>query len=178
MSFVPIIRHADQILDRVWLGDFESSRNEDFLRGYHIKTVFNCTKELPFHDSVINRYRVPVHDNLEDIEIENLGKWSMEIIYKLVQEYNSGNTILIHCMAGRQRSAAVTAMLLIYINRSSTDESIKKIRSIRPVAFFPSANFYKAIRQFEDYYYQLIYPKIRNQFVNVIKNKEESEQKQ
>lgn len=144
---------ADLILPRLWLGNKHAAADPDFLRENNITTVFNCTKTLPFHDSVIRKYRVPVDDNLEPIEIANLELWSTETVYKVIAEYNrgesSGESILIHCHAGMQRSAAVMAMVLIAITNKPADEVMAYIRSRRPIAFFPAANFDKSIRGFE-----------------------------
>jgi protein-tyrosine phosphatase len=132
--------------------------DETFIRGYHIDVVFNCTKNLDFHSDVKIKYRVPVDDNLEEEEIANMEKWSMEIVYLLAKEYMAGNRILVHCMAGRQRSAAVVAMFLIFINRCVADTAMNKIKTARPIAFFPKANFHRAITGFEKSFFQNINP--------------------
>jgi len=111
--------------------------------------VFNCTKDVPFSPAITRQYRVPVHDNLDPVEIKNLERMAPEIVYKLVSEYRGGRRILIHCMAGMQRSAAVVAMLLIAYTGKSADEVMNYIRMKRSVAFQPSANFEPAIRGFE-----------------------------
>ena len=140
---------ADLILPRLWLGNKGAAANPDFLSKHNITVVFNCTKTLPFHDSVISKYRVPVDDNLEPIEIANMERWAPETIYKVVAEYNRGSSILIHCHAGMQRSAAVMAMTLIALTEKSADEVMAYIRSKRSIAFFPEANFDTSIRGFE-----------------------------
>jgi protein-tyrosine phosphatase len=139
---------ADLIVPRLWLGNKNASIDSDFLRENNITVVFNCTKTLPFHDSV-RKYRVPVDDNLEPSEIANMEKWAPEIVYKVLREYHAGHSILIHCHAGMQRSAAVMAMVLIALTQKSADEVMAHIRSKRPVAFFHGANFESSIRGFE-----------------------------
>ena len=142
--------HANEIVERLWLGDLHASQDETFLRGQHIDVVFNCTKDLPFVQGVVpHMYRIPVDDNLQPDEIRNLGGWAWEICLKVNRERTQGNRILVHCFAGMQRSAAVVAMVLIANYRCSADEAIAFIKSRRPVAFFGNANFYPAIKQFE-----------------------------
>jgi dual specificity MAP kinase phosphatase len=121
----------------------------EFLRANNITVVFNCTKDLPFHNYVVKRYRVTVDDNLEAVEITNMHSWSPEIIAKLLREYKAGHTILVHCFAGMQRSACVVAMTLIALTKRTADEAMAFIREIRPIAFFPAANFERSIRGFE-----------------------------
>jgi protein tyrosine phosphatase len=141
--------NANLIIPRLWLGNKGASMDSEFLKKNNITVVFNCTKDLPFHSSIIKRYRVPVDDNLEPVEINNMRVWAPEIVYKVLREYRAGHTILVHCFAGMQRSAAVVAMTLIVLTKKSPDEIMAKIREIRPIAFFPAANFEKSIRNFD-----------------------------
>ena len=146
--------NAHRIAPRLWLGNKISALDEDFLRNEDITTVFNCTKEFPFSPMIGRKYRVPVDDDLQPVEINNLERWSPEIVYKVISEYKQGNTILIHCHAGMQRSAAVMAMTLIAMTNKTPDEVMDHIRSIRPIAFQPSANFEKSIRGFDRHFRQ------------------------
>ena len=123
--------------------------DSEFLTKNKITVVFNCTKDLPFHPSVKHQYRVPVDDNLQEPEIRNMYLWAPEIVLKLLREYRAGNSILVHCFAGMQRSAAVIALALLYSSDKTTDDVIGYIRNKRAVAFFPQANFLPAIQGFE-----------------------------
>jgi dual specificity MAP kinase phosphatase len=145
--------HANLVLPRLWLGDKKSSTDPDFLKTAGITTVFNATKDLPFSPLVQRKYRVPVDDNLQPAEIKNMAEWSPEIVYKVVNEYNQGSVILIHCYAGMQRSAAIMAMTLIALSGHPASQVMPYIRSRREVAFFPSANFLQSILGFEKYYF-------------------------
>ena len=146
--------NAHRIAPRLWLGNKISALDEDFLRDENITTVFNCTKEFPFSPMIGRKYRVPVDDDLQPVEINNMERWAPEIVYKVISEYNKGNTILIHCHAGMQRSAAVMAMTLIAMTNKTPDEVMDNIRSKRPIAFQPSANFEKSIRGFDRHFRQ------------------------
>lgn len=146
---LPPFNNADLILPNLWLGNIRAAQDADFLRQQEIDTVFNCTKDIPFHYSVHRRYRVPVEDNLEAEEIRNLELWSFEVVYKLLLEYKRGKPILVHCAAGMQRSAAVVAMFLIANRGMKHEDAIEYIRQRRPIAFYPHANFLKSIQGFE-----------------------------
>ncbi len=152
--------NADEILPGLWLGNFQSSRDDVFLQSHNIRTVFNCTKDLQFHPSIQNRYRVPVDDNLKEEEIRNMELWSYEIIYKLLNEYKKGQPILVHCAAGMQRSAAVVAMFLVSTQGMNWDQAYRHIRQRRAIAFFPKANFEKAILGFYSSFQRDILPRI------------------
>ena len=146
---LPPSDNANQILPGIWLGNLRAAQDEAFLRNAGIQVVFNCTKDAPFHSSIRRRYRVPVDDNLESDEIRNLELWGFEIVYKMLQELKEGRTLYVHCHAGMQRSPAVVAMFLIAVHKMSTDQAKAYIKQRRPIAFFPSANFEKAMRGFE-----------------------------
>ena len=156
----PFKNDADLILPGLWLGNGKASMSEKFLIENKITTVFNCTKDLPFHSSIKRRYRVPVDDNLRSEEIRNLELWSYEIVYKIKKEYNNKQNILIHCYAGMQRSAASVAMFLIATQRMSADDAITFLKSKRPIVFFPAPNFYDAIKGFQKSYESQILPLI------------------
>ena len=152
--------NADEIIPRLWLGNVRASQDEDFIRRENISVIFNCTKDLPFLFSIAKQYRVPVDDNLQEEEIRNIELWSPEIAHKLLTLYNKGHTILVHCYAGMQRSAACVAILLIALKHMRAEEAMNYIMSRRPVAFQPRANFGRAIEFFERDFFGRILPAI------------------
>jgi protein tyrosine/serine phosphatase len=147
---------ADEILPGIWLGSRYAATDGNWLLSHRIKSVFNCTKDIPFHHIVSRKYRIPVDDNLEAREIRNLELWSYEIIYKILNEYKQGEPILIHCAAGIQRSAATVAMVLIVLRNMNAEEAIRFIQSKRSVAFRPAVNFRNAIDGFYKSYKKLL----------------------
>lgn len=149
MFVIPLGDNANEIVPRLWLGNAKAAHDPVFLKEKGIYTVFNCSKDIPFHSLAKRCYRVPVDDNLQTEEIRNMELWSFETISKLCQEYRTGSTILVHCAAGMQRSAAVVAMFLLATAKVSSDEAMAHIRSKRPIAFMPMANFSRAIKGFE-----------------------------
>ena len=153
--------NANEIIPRLWLGNVKASMDEDFIRRNNISVVFNCTKNLPFSPIIPIKYRVPVDDNLEEEEIRNMELWSREIAYKIIVEYQEGKTILVHCMAGMQRSAASVAFMLIAYYKISATDAMKFIKEKRMIAFYPRANFGRSIEYFEKQYNNEILPGIK-----------------
>ena len=158
---------ANEILPNLWLGNIKASQDETFIRAKGINVVFNCTKDIPFSRHIETKYRLPVDDNLEEQEIRNLALWSNEIVYKIAKHYRAGDHILIHCMAGMQRSAACMAMFLILKGEIHTADAIHYIRAKRPIAFNPSANFLKSIEYFDNLFHGNILPRVHNKEVTV-----------
>ena len=151
---------ADEIIPGLWLGNIDASQSGNFLIEKGIKSVFNCTKTIPFHEAVKSRYRIPVDDNLQQEEIRNMELWSFEAVYKLRLEHKKG-PVLVHCHAGMQRSACIVAMYLIAINGLRVEEAIIFIKQRRPIAFTPGPNFLKSIQGFEHTYDKEIRPYLR-----------------
>lgn len=152
--------NAHEIIPRLWLGNIRAATDTDFLHQQNISVVFNCTKDLPFALTSSAKYRLPVDDNLQPVEINNMELWAPETVMLVVKEYNRGSHILIHCAAGMQRSAAIMAMTLMVLRSAQSDDAIKFIRSVRPIAFTPEVNFRKSIAGFEQYYNQVILPNL------------------
>lgn len=140
---------ADLVMPRLWLGNREAAADDTWLRANGITTVFNCTKTLPFAEAARWRYRVPVDDNLQPAEIANMGDWAAETQLKLLREYKAGRTILVHCHAGMQRSAAVVAMFLMTTQGMSANEAIQVVQQKRAITFRPAVNFEPSIRRWE-----------------------------
>ena len=155
------VEDATEILPNLWLGNVRSSMDLNFIKKKNICVVFNCTKNLPFCDSIPIKYRIPVDDNLEEDEIRNMELWAPEITFKMMSEYRSGRPVLVHCMAGMQRSAASMAMMLIAHLGISAEEAIKLIKDRRKIAFFPSANFGRSIMAFQKYFHGEIVPRMK-----------------
>ena len=154
------IPDAHEIVPGIWLGNRRAAVNDKWLAEKNITVVFNASKDLPFSTTIKKQYRIPVDDNLQPEEIRNMTLWSHEIIYNLLKEHNAGNTILVHCAAGMQRSAAIIAMFLIVKKGMSWNQAIHYIQDIRSIAFRPSPNFKDSIISFDKSYHEEILPKL------------------
>jgi len=158
------MNNADEIIPRVWVGNRFAALNDQWLVQNNITVVVNATKDIPFSNNSIitKKYRIPVDDNLQEVEINNMASWSPEIAYKVLHEYKQGKNILIHCAAGMQRSAAVMAIFLITLTGQTPAVIMSHIRKKRPITFVPYANFRKSIEHYYNYYRTKILPMLRN----------------
>jgi protein-tyrosine phosphatase len=144
------MENANEIIPGIWLGNREASMDVQFLKEKTIRSVFNCTKDLPFAETECKKFRIPVDDNLAEEEIRNLELWSSEAMVKLARAHREG-PVLVHCFAGMQRSAAIVAMYIIMKLSMDADTAMKYIVKRRPIAFAygKHPNFERSIRGFE-----------------------------
>ncbi len=161
-----------EIIPRIYLGGSNGSKDSSFIRGKKISVILNCTKDLPNHfeplfiepienapqdvqkwigDNLPKYYRLPVDDNMKDVEIERFYEYSRKLIPIIIKEYNEGKNIFIHCLAGAQRSAGFVAMLLMTIEKISMEDAVEKIVLKRRQAFCfgMQVNFHDAIQKYQ-----------------------------
>jgi protein-tyrosine phosphatase len=146
---------ASEIISGVWISRWQPALNEIWLKEHGIKAVFNCTKQVAFHPSVPYQYRIPLDDNLQPAEINNMEAWAPEIAYKMMREYKAGHPMLIHCHAGMQRSTTACAFFLMVLTGQPLIRVMMMIKQKRAIAFEPSPNFAVALRGFEEQVQQL-----------------------
>jgi len=158
MSGLP---NAHEIIPGLWLGNGKAALDQKWLKEKNITVVFNATKDIAFSPTIKKQYRIPVDDNLEEEEIRNLELWSSEIAFKILGEYKTGKAILVHCMAGMQRSAASMAMMMIVHLNLHAQDVMQIIREKRPIAFYPRANFGRSIDTFDRKFHGEILPEMK-----------------
>ena len=112
-------RDVDEIIPGLWLGNYKSALDVDFLLNNNIDVIINCTQHIPFVNQLeinlddIETYRIPVNDSLLECDFLLMQDYFKIIIPLLLRKYTiEKKKILIHCHAGKQRSAILTAALL------------------------------------------------------------------
>jgi protein-tyrosine phosphatase len=115
---------VNEIIPGLWLGNFKSAIDISFLQNEKIDFILNCTKNTPFFQDIYNKglvrnlkhietYRIPVNDNLQEEDFITMETYLKIVLPILVHKYiHEKKHILIHCQAGKQRSAIVVAALL------------------------------------------------------------------
>lgn len=138
---------VDLILPNLWLGNWRSAMNINFLKRYNIKYIVNVTTEIPcafagtgpgtgtrvrYYHLKINRKRC--ENNLSfspqqmDLKIDQAADF---IRNGLLQ--NKG--VLVHCHKGHHRSASIVLAYLIKYHGTSFTKGIGYIQSHRPSTF-------------------------------------------
>lgn len=138
-----------EILPNLWLGNINSAKNKSFFDDHNINIVLNCTKDIPFYSNYTKNIRISVDDNLEDSEIDKFYLYIEKAVDLLNIELMNNKNILVHCYAGKQRSASIICCYLIKYANMSLLESIEAIKSKRLIVFTPEINFKNALIKFE-----------------------------
>jgi hypothetical protein len=138
-----IINDYDMILDRLYLGNYKSPE----LYGDKVSLIINCTKDLPLlpNNNIRESIRIPIND--DPSECDNLLQFvkSDNILDLIHSTILNGESVLVHCKAGAQRSCAVVALYLIKYYNLQPHVAIQYIKKKRPIAFFGHVNFMQAI---------------------------------
>lgn len=145
-----------KIMPRLYLGNYECAKNSDFFIKNKIKAVLNCSKDIPNtfackKNMDIEYMRIPIDDSLTERDFKKCYEFMpviVEFIYKHVVLQK--NNILIHCYAGRQRSAISIAAFLVAKKGMTPLEACKFIVKHRKEAFHfgLSLNFESSLNKY------------------------------
>ena len=107
------------ILPSLWLGDQKISLCKEFFDIYNISVVINCTKDYSYHSNKTTNIRVEVDDSLKKEDIDKLYLYFHETSDFIHRKINNGDNILVHCYAGKQRSANIVLAYLMKYGKLS-----------------------------------------------------------
>ena len=144
----------NKITDKIYLGNYQAANDRKFMKEHKIKAVLNCTKDVPNHfanNRDIEYMRIPVEDSLKEKDFDLMYNY-MPCIVEFITKHADiqKNKILIHCVAGRQRSAIAVAAYLVCKNGLNPHEACKLILEKRPEGFHHglSLNFDQALDKY------------------------------
>ncbi len=134
-----------KIYDNLYLG---SAQDAEMMKDADL--VINCTPDVPFYATKAHHIRLPVQDNGDPDQPKILYELiSSDYIFELIDTYLANDKkVLIHCVAGMQRSAAVAACYVIYKKQCDVFIAISHITKKRPIAFLGSINFMDTIKHY------------------------------
>ncbi len=136
---------AHEIIDSFYLGSMESAFAYDTLREIGITKIL----------SIIPGFEAPYPNDFEYLIIDALDTQNTKICNVfdecnkfLDKAFEANEKVLIHCLAGRSRSATILASFLIYKFGITPEHAIKFIKKVREIVE-PNENFYL---QLENYF--------------------------
>lgn len=128
-----------EVLPGVYLASYVGARESKHTHCY----VINCTRDLPMiHD---DGERLAVDDDLSKLSIEVMTDALPLLVKTIDEKVASGKDVVVHCMAGQQRSAAVVAAYVMSKMGLGVDDAIAFVRSKKRDAFFWQANFRQSL---------------------------------
>ncbi len=146
-----------EILPNLFLGNIDSAQDSKFIKKQNIQVIINCSNNIEhyfLYNTNIKYYRCPIDDSLLDYDINLMKDYLPKFVNIIEEALNNNKPVLVHCYAGRQRSAVVIAAYLMYKKGLSIEEAYKYIISKRPEAFHygRSFNFNKSLKYYEIYH--------------------------
>lgn len=140
--------HFHQIIPNLYIGD-KYSIYEKFFSTQKKILVINATNDVTFNRKLKSiNVRVPVDDDLTKFS-NNILSNNLEKVTQIIKTHlDNGFVVLVHCVAGRQRSCAIVAAYLMKYQNLSITEAVEFIKRKRPYAFFLNVNFKYSLRKF------------------------------
>ena len=134
-----------EIIKGLFLGNAADSESV----GTYADVVVNCTNDLPFFgcSTTQAQYRIPAEDNGDPRQQSVFQAHAPEVLDAVAERIASDRDssrmrVLVHCAAGRQRSAAFVAALLLKLRVcSNVDDAVEFVKAKKPDAFFGGVNF-------------------------------------
>lgn len=133
-----------QILPNLHLSNWSDVQS---LEGYPADPdvfIVNCTKDLPMLDGY-RCMRVPVHDNGAPESMRGMCDAIGDVVDSIQRELADGSKVIVHCLAGQQRSAAVVACFLVESFKMSPQSAIDAVKERKRDAFLTGVNFREVI---------------------------------
>jgi protein-tyrosine phosphatase len=150
---VPLAKF-NKISNHIFLGNFQAAKDKEFFKTHKIRAVLNCSKEIPnhyAHHKDIEYLRIPVDDSLKQKDYDLMYEY-FPLIVEFINKHAGINkqNILIHCHAGRQRSAISVAAFMVAKCGKTPQEACKFVMEKRPEAFHfgKSLNFDQALNKY------------------------------
>ena len=134
--------YYSEIIPNLYIGNSQSTK----LLFPKLNLVVNCTRDLP--NVLENTIRISIDDSPEWNHVLMDYLTSSNVLEKIHTNILKKNNVLVHCMAGAQRSCAVVAIYLMKYYNMTPDKAINFIKSKRRIAFFGHITFIDAIQYF------------------------------
>jgi len=135
------------IISNLYLCSYQQAKN--LARKNKNVFVINCTKELPM--CAERGLRIAVDDDGSN-ESNNIMSESLEVILKnsnvIDNEIKEGNIVIVHCLAGLQRSPTVITAYLMQKHNFKMKEAIEFLQINACYAFMDGIHFAKCLESF------------------------------
>lgn len=135
----------------LYLGGTEAALDLRLHQKLKFALVVNCSNHIPFvrqKDPMTRYIKIAIEDNLRSKEVNKLARLLPNVVDMIHSTLEDGNTVLVHCRLGRQRSAAIVAAYLMYRNDITPNDAMQLVKILKSDAFQPAPNFVSALMDY------------------------------
>jgi len=133
----------NEIIPNLYLSSFTNAQLYPDIKNCYI---VNCTKNLDMLSKT--GIRLSVDDDMNTKNLDIMFESLILLTDKIHEQIKNNNTVVVHCLAGQQRSATVIAAYLMRYKKLTLIDSIKFTRNKRNEAFFWQVNFRDSLERF------------------------------
>jgi protein-tyrosine phosphatase len=131
----------DKIIDNLYIGNYDSALDQNIIESYKIDVIINCTKKTNRTILQVEYLQIPIDDPPSDSDINYVNSNFIFITDYIYDKIKSGKNVLVHCVMGSQRSAAIVAIYLMRGFNQNYKNTIQYMKSKRPICFFGKVNY-------------------------------------
>ena len=134
----------DQITEKLWLGNYESSININKLKKARIKKVLCVMDSKPFN------YEEKDGINQKVIQIEDNPSVNIIQYFEECLNFISGEEkVLVHCSFGLSRSTSFVIAYIMWRKKMKFKDAYDLVKNKRP-CIFPNSGFIQQLQLFEE----------------------------
>jgi protein-tyrosine phosphatase len=131
------------VVPGLYIGNYTSALDSELIKKLNINTIINCTTKNNKLDDVVY-LQIPINDPPEQKDIEYVNN-NYQNIVEFIDKQLAFGSVLIHCVMGSQRSAAITAIYLMSKYGLYYNYAIMFLKSKRSICFFGNVNYFKSL---------------------------------
>lgn len=130
----------DHIIDNIYLGNAVNAGSELTLETFKIRYILNMTTEISNYHVFKNKYKYEKY-SIYDNNQESIYDYLEEAYNKIIEfqknasdeDENEPKNILVHCYAGRSRSASVVIYYVMKKLKLCPDDAIEYVKNRRTI---------------------------------------------
>jgi len=134
-----------KIIDGLYIGSHHAALDPTVITLYNIRTIVNCTKRNGNPPEGMNYLQVTIDDPPSQEDIVYLNYHYMNIVKFIESSIANGNNVLVHCMLGFQRSAAIIAIYLMVKFNIDYKKAIEFIKNKKSICFLGQVNYINSL---------------------------------
>ena len=140
-----------KITDNIWIGNYNDSCNDAFLKKHKITHILCCAKEYTEISDKLNKseyvyYRLPIVE--EPVGKRKFNAWFRKGAAKINEWTSKGHRVLVHCAQGISRSVSTVITYLILYKGYSYDKAYGIVRAHRK-KMNPYSEFIPVLKGYE-----------------------------